>query len=99
MQESADFRDVGCGAVALWRIPEQVLQSLDVVEALLEVSTQGQKRKLQCRWKERKERKHPWLSLHEAAKLIDELDPTSLLKELAKQAEKLTIIEEMRRAS
>jgi len=55
--------------------------------------------KLKSRWKERKERKRHWFSLNKAAKLVNEDDLTALLKELARNPERLTIMEEMRDAS
>ena len=55
--------------------------------------------KLKPRWKERKERKRHWFSLKKAAKLVEEKDLTALLKAIAKSPEKLTNVEELRRAS
>ncbi len=55
--------------------------------------------KLKRRWKERKERKRHWFSLNKAAKHVNEDDLTALLKTLAQNPEKLTIMEEMRDAS
>lgn len=55
--------------------------------------------KLKPRWKERKERRRHWFSAKKAAKLVDEKDLSALLKGLARNPEKLTIVEEMRRAS
>ncbi|WP_102108299.1 NUDIX hydrolase [Oceaniglobus roseus] len=55
--------------------------------------------RLKPRWKERKERKRHWFSIKKAAKLVNEKDLTELLKDLAKNPEKLRHIEEKRRAS
>ncbi|MCG6884861.1 MAG: NUDIX hydrolase [Silicimonas sp.] len=55
--------------------------------------------KLKRRWKERNQRKRHWFSLRKAAKLVNEKDLTALLKELAKNPEKLSFVEELRRAS
>lgn len=55
--------------------------------------------KLKQRWKERKERKRHWFSLEKAAKLVDEPELTELLRDLAKNPEILTELEEMRPAA
>ena len=55
--------------------------------------------RLKRRWKERKERKRHWFSLNKAAKLVDEDDLTTLLRDLARHPEKLTEMEEFRDAS
>lgn len=55
--------------------------------------------KLRRRWKERKERKRHWFSLGKAAKLVDEPELTDLLRDLAKNPEKLTELEELRPAA
>lgn len=55
--------------------------------------------KLKQRWKERKERKRHWFSLEKAAKLVDEPELTELLRDLARNPEKLTELEELRPAA
>lgn len=55
--------------------------------------------KLKRRWKERKERKRHWFSLKKAARLVDEKDLAKLLKDLAKNPERLGAVTEIRRAS
>ena len=55
--------------------------------------------KLKRRWKERKERTRHWFSLKKAAKLVDEKELSSLLRELAKNPQRLATVEETLRAS
>ena len=55
--------------------------------------------RLKRRWKERAERKRHWFSPKKAAKLVNEPELTELLLELAKNAETLTVFEELRQAS
>ncbi|MDJ0640164.1 MAG: NUDIX hydrolase [Paracoccaceae bacterium] len=55
--------------------------------------------KLKRRWKERKERKRHWFSLAKAAKLTDEPELTALLRELAKNPERLTELDDLRPAA
>ncbi|WP_299609937.1 NUDIX hydrolase [uncultured Tateyamaria sp.] len=55
--------------------------------------------RLKRRWKERKERKRHWFSLGKAAKLVDELELTHLLRDLAKNPKKLIELEELRPAA
>lgn len=55
--------------------------------------------KLKRRWKERKERKRHWFSLKEAARLVDEKDLSKLLKNLAKNPDRLDAVTQFRKAS
>ncbi|MEM9250315.1 MAG: NUDIX hydrolase [Pseudomonadota bacterium] len=55
--------------------------------------------KLKRRWKERKQRKRHWFSLHKAALLVDEPELAVLLQRLSKKPKKLVKLEEMREAA
>lgn len=55
--------------------------------------------RLKRRWKERKKRKRHWFSPMKAAKLVNEPELTSLLLELAKDPETVTVFEDLRHAS
>ena len=55
--------------------------------------------RLKRRWKERKQRKRHWFSLRKAARLVNEDELTTLLRDLAAHPEQLTTVEELRQAS
>ena len=54
---------------------------------------------LKRRWKESKQRKRHWISLKNAAKLVEEKELTALMLELAKEPDRLEAMEEIRQAS
>ena len=55
--------------------------------------------KLKRRWKERKERKRHWFAPVKAAKLVDEKELSALLRTLGKRPDKLSALDELRKAS
>ncbi len=55
--------------------------------------------KLKSRWKERKQRKRHWFAPAKAAKLVDEKELSTLLKDLGKTSNSDEVLKELRRAS
>lgn len=55
--------------------------------------------RLKRRWKERKERKRRWFSFRKAARLVDERELSDLLNGLARNPERLMMMEGRRMAS